>query len=259
MRAIWHFIKTGNTCSGRQIPVHLIRAALYVTIVMMWAYTWSMVPEQTWASLGLTWQIIVWYILIAEVPAFTGMTPYRVIEADFREGKFQTYFSRPYSWLPLFLAQECGYLPVNFVVIAAAGLLSGYAVTGEVPFDWVIGLQVVIHLAVAMFIWLCLLVCTGLTTLWVGSSNLAYWLIQKGGFILGGLLLPLSLYPQWLQDIAIFTPFVAVFYIPAQGILPDPVFGFIDGLLYQIFMLGVVLIFTTWFYSCFQKKILREG
>jgi ABC-2 type transport system permease protein len=43
-----------------------------------------------------------------------------------------------------------------------------------------------------------------------------YWVWQKCGFVLGGLLVPLELYPAWLRDVALASPFAAMLHGPAH-------------------------------------------
>jgi ABC-2 type transport system permease protein len=48
------------------------------------------------------------------------------------------------------------------------------------------------------------------------------WIYQKLIFILGGMLIPLDFYPQWLQSIAKALPFAYMMYGPARlFVTPD--------------------------------------
>ena len=37
--------------------------------------------------------------------------------------------------------------------------------------------------------------------------------------LLGGMMLPLSLFPQWAQDVLVWTPFPYLFYVPVMTLL----------------------------------------
>ena len=43
-----------------------------------------------------------------------------------------------------------------------------------------------------------------------------YWIWQKSAFILGGLFLPIEVYPAWLQKIAFWSPFSAMMHGPGR-------------------------------------------
>jgi ABC-2 type transport system permease protein len=47
----------------------------------------------------------------------------------------------------------------------------------------------------------------GLLAFWLHDVAPVYWVWQKLMFVLGGLLLPLELYPAFIQRVAAFTPF----------------------------------------------------
>ena len=50
-------------------------------------------------------------------------------------------------------------------------------------------------------------VLIGLTAFWLSDISPLFWIWQKLLFVLGGLMLPLSLYPAWLHEAAHYTPF----------------------------------------------------
>lgn len=73
------------------------------------------------------------------------------------------------------------------------------------------------------------------------------WIYQKFIFILGGFLIPLDLYPDWLQVIAKALPFSAMIYGPSKLFIA-PSWGFLaEVLLLQaawIIALGTALMFS---------------
>ena len=50
----------------------------------------------------------------------------------------------------------------------------------------------------------------GCAAFWLQDASPVYWIWQKFNFVLGGLILPLSLYPEWLQKVAYLSPFSAL-------------------------------------------------
>ena len=59
-------------------------------------------------------------------------------------------------------------------------------------------------------------VAIGLCAVWLQDCSPVYWIWQKCAFILGGLLLPLEIYPPWLREIALWTPFSAIMHGPGR-------------------------------------------
>jgi ABC-2 type transport system permease protein len=61
----------------------------------------------------------------------------------------------------------------------------------------------------------------GLSAFWIVDASPVQWVWQKSSFVLGGLFVPLSLYPSWLRTLALMTPFSALLHGPGSM-----VFGF---------------------------------
>jgi ABC-2 type transport system permease protein len=67
-----------------------------------------------------------------------------------------------------------------------------------------------------------LYVALGLLSFWLSDATPLYWVASKLMFILGGLMLPLELYPRWLQLIAACTPFPSLLAGPGSFVLHEP-------------------------------------
>ncbi len=62
----------------------------------------------------------------------------------------------------------------------------------------------------------------GLLAFWLQDVAPVYWVWQKLMFVLGGLMLPLELYPVFIQRAAAFTPFPTLLAAPASFMLGTP-------------------------------------
>lgn len=59
----------------------------------------------------------------------------------------------------------------------------------------------------------------GLLAFWLQDVAPVYWVWQKLMFVLGGLMLPLELYPAFIQRAAVLTPFPSLLAEPASFVL----------------------------------------
>ena len=59
----------------------------------------------------------------------------------------------------------------------------------------------------------------GYAAAWTGSSAPLFWIWQKLTFILGGVMIPLTLYPAPYGSLAAASPFAAMFFAPASFLL----------------------------------------
>jgi ABC-2 type transport system permease protein len=56
----------------------------------------------------------------------------------------------------------------------------------------------------------------GLSAFWVEDTTPIDWIYAKLVFTLGGMFLPLELFPDWLAQIARWLPFASMAYAPAR-------------------------------------------
>jgi ABC-2 type transport system permease protein len=98
--------------------------------------------------------------------------------------------------------------------VAIAAFVCALAFTGRLPTASVFAYVVPFGLA-AMVLVIGLYVLIGLAAFWLGDISPLFWVAQKLLFILGGLMLPLSLYPEWMQRVAYWTPFPSLLAGPA--------------------------------------------
>jgi ABC-2 type transport system permease protein len=56
----------------------------------------------------------------------------------------------------------------------------------------------------------------GAISFWLGDAKSAWYLFQKLVFLTGGMLLPLQIFPSWLQVLSWALPFWTMAYAPAR-------------------------------------------
>ncbi|HXT48688.1 MAG TPA: hypothetical protein VN717_08605, partial [Gemmatimonadaceae bacterium] len=131
-----------------------------------------------------------------------------------------------------------GALAMRAPVLLVAACATGLAFGGRPAHPGVITRVVAIGIIaiVVMSIWYAAL---GLLAFWLGDIAPVYWIWQKLTFVLGGLLLPLSFYPDIVIRIARATPFPALLTGPASFVLARPVFGTLELLAWLVVWLIV--------------------
>ena len=55
-----------------------------------------------------------------------------------------------------------------------------------------------------------------LLAFWVEDTGPFFWIYSKVLFTLGGLFVPIDIYPEWLRRVAVMMPFNYVLYQPAR-------------------------------------------
>jgi ABC-2 type transport system permease protein len=85
------------------------------------------------------------------------------------------------------------------------------------------------------------------------------WIYQKLIFILGGFLIPLDLYPAWLQPIAKATPFAQAIYGPARFFVDPSLERFGQVLLGQWLWLAVLFGLLAFLYQQSTQRLAING
>lgn len=166
-------------------------------------------------ALGQSPSGYVWYLAVTEWIMLAQPSIYLEIEADVRNGDVAYQLSRPLSYVGAKLSAALGELGLRWLVLGASGLLLGRVFGGEWPSpDGMLGALLVG--ALASVVMLLAYTAIGLSAFWLHDVMPAYLIWQKLSFVLGGLMLPIGIYPDWLRSIAQHTPFAAMLYGPGQ-------------------------------------------
>ena len=150
---------------------------------------------------------LVWYLALTEWAVLSAPMVFLSIEADVRSGDIACRLVRPVPYVGAQIAEALGETAVRLAALGPTAFLCAWFFAGGLPAD-PRGLWLAPPLAfLASTLWVLSLVLIGLSAFWIVDTNPVYWIWQKLGFVLGGLLFPLELYPDWLRRIALFTPF----------------------------------------------------
>ena len=202
--------------SLRQRGALVGRAAFYLLLLLVFSRVWRVVSESGAAS-GLDQEralagaaAFVWYLAITEWIVLSLPELYLEIEQDVRSGELAYRLAQPVDYVASKIAEGLGALVVRATVLGITGVVGAWWLSGSGP---------PLHLSAALvtgglgiLIGVVFTVSVGLTAVWTQDARPIYWVWQKLGFILGGLILPLDVYPEWLRSFAEWTPFHAYLY-----------------------------------------------
>lgn len=180
-----------------------------ITCLLIFAHLWKIAAAKH-GAVALNPDQLLWYIAFNEWVLISLPDIQYDMEEDLRSGSLAYLLPRPISYLGTKFAEGAGILCVNLTVLGIVAFLFTWIRIGTVPFHFAdFSLAVVLGL-VAGCVSLLFQMMIGLTAFWVKEVSPFSWIWEKFLFLLGGLILPLTIYPQWLQTIAHFTPFPAI-------------------------------------------------
>ena len=199
------------------------RVGFYFLVLLVFARLWQAVLSAEAGRSGSgaegSWQSYVWYLAVTEWIMLSLPLLYQDIERDVRSGDIAYHLTRPLPYLASRLAQAVGDLSLRLLTLAPVGVLFARLASGGWPSEpwallWVVPIGLLASLLMLSFH-----CCIGLTAFWLQDCTPVYLVWQKLAFVLGGLMLPLSIYPGWLQSIALASPFAAMLYGPGRLVL----------------------------------------
>ncbi|MFI5308916.1 MAG: ABC-2 family transporter protein [Polyangiales bacterium] len=193
--------------------VLIARAVFYVLVLFIFS--------RIWKTLGQGGDRYVWYLAVTEWVTLSQPRLFLEIERDVRSGEIAYQLTRPTSYLVMQLAEGAGELVLGLSVLGLVGLCAATLLTSSLPDPTGLLFAGALGLTAAVLLLLCNALI-GLSAFWLQDCSPLYWLWQKANFVLGGLFLPLALYPSWLRLIALWLPFSAIVGGPGSMLLePD--------------------------------------
>lgn len=191
--------------------------AFYVIVVAVLAGLWRAAVDANGGSIaGYSAVAFTWYIATSE--AATVSLNIRMIDdigRDIGSGAVAVELLRPAPVLGVRLASEIGHALPKLAGCGVVGAVLATVTAGGPPRPAALLLAAPsLVMAVA-----CNIVAQHAfagAAFWLRDAGATWFLYQKFVFIVGGMLIPLEVLPDWLQRAASVLPFRAMAYIPAR-------------------------------------------
>lgn len=196
----------------------LARALFMLVVIFVFAQLW----RTTYTSLqvndidGFAFPQILWYLVLGET-IYMGLPRISaLVDSEVKSGQLAYTLNRPYSYAlyhyGLYLGKLALALPINFCL----GGVVAYLQVGLPPFAWGNLLAALPALLLGLTLHFLIAFCIGLLAFWFEDTASFYLLYSRVMMILGGMLLPLDLFPQGLRQVAAVLPISLIIYAPAK-------------------------------------------
>jgi ABC-2 type transport system permease protein len=241
------------------LPAFLVRNVFFVVIVFIFWSLWKVIFAGRSVLAGLSIVQMLWYLTFTETIEISKSRVLSQVQEEVKDGTLAVTLGRPYSY-PLFhLSRAMGESIVKIVPMLLVGLLLGTLFVGPLPGYFralPLGIVLIVAGLVVTNLWMLLI---GLLAFWTEEVSPFYWIVQKLVFIVGGLFLPIDLFPGWLAGIARVLPFAFSAYWPAYTMVSGSTSAFFTGLvgaLAYIVALGAVVALV---FSLGRKRVHAQG
>lgn len=253
LRPYAFLIRLGFVETMRNKSVAIGRVLFLGVLLLIFSSLWRALADQ--GSLGgIASGDFVWYLALTEWTALALPHMHLSMERDMRSGDFACQLPRPVSYAWAQVCENIGIMLARQILLFIFGVPLAWLIAGgwpsnpaqlwmAIPLGLLSGVVTVISIA-----WI------GLLSALIQDADAPYWLWQKLSFLLGGLLIPLTIYPSWVETIASFTPFYVMLFGVGRHALEGASTELALLTLGQIALWGVGLaLVTQWVYG----RILR--
>jgi ABC-2 type transport system permease protein len=197
----------------------MIGSTLFLAVVMfvfnrLWTVTYASGSAKTLA--GFTLDQMIWYLVATET-IIMSMTPiHRHIEREIREGDVAIRLNKPYSFLgfhwSVFLGE--GLLKAGILVLIGGSV--AMLMNGPIPFQFLSIPALVLTFLLTATLSFLYGSMIGLLAFWTEDVTGFYFIFDRIKWLLGGFLMPITLFPDWLFKIVEWMPFSLMIFRPAS-------------------------------------------
>jgi ABC-2 type transport system permease protein len=219
----------------------LFRALMLVVLVFilseLWKTTFSL--HGTRILSGFSLSDMVWYLVAAETIAMSLPQLTRRIDQEVRSGQLAYLLGRPCSYVLYNFAHYLGERLVRLCMNGAVGIVLALVIVGLPHFTWqgVLSWPLMVFMAVSIdFV---IYFGIGLLAFWAEETQPFAFIFSRLTLVLGGVLVPLEIFPQPLRSIAQALPFSAILYGPARTLVHFELDRFVALLVQQGLTLAI--------------------
>ena len=182
--------------------------------LQLWRATYAAEGKATIA--GFTVAQMLWYLAITEAIMTSRPRLSGIIDEEVRSGEIAYRLVRPYTYAGYHLAAHAAERALRFLVNLAVGCTLALVYVGPVSLAWggvAVGL---LAAGQGLLIDFLALFAIGLLAFWIEDTSSVQLIYSRVLMLLGGMLLPLEVFPEPIRSVAAALPFSTMVYAPAR-------------------------------------------
>lgn len=166
---------------------------------------------------GFTLNTMIWYLTMTEIVTISTTNYYKRVSEDIKSGNVAYLLNKPYHYVGYAFFDNMGKVLLRFVINSIVGIAVALLYVGPMEgFElWMVPM-VALGLLMGIVLNFFCNFALALTAFWVEENMPFRWIFHKLIFTLGGMLLPLELFPERLGQISRWLPFAYITYRPAK-------------------------------------------
>ncbi|HEY0734867.1 MAG TPA: ABC-2 family transporter protein [Herpetosiphonaceae bacterium] len=220
----------------------LIRTSFLVMVLYIFTQLWRTTngSQDVVALTGFEIPQLIWYLAFTEAIIMSAVAlGENDVDREVRSGDIAYRLARPLPYPLYHLGAALGERLLRFVLNLIVGALVALIVVGPIPLA-PLSLLAAFSAALLGFVvdWIWTFTIS-LLSFWVEDTMGLHLLYRRAQMLLGGMLIPLSAYPEWLGNITRLLPFQYLVYQPARLFVETTVTGWFN-LMATLALIGLV-------------------
>lgn len=228
-----------------ELAMRAVQMVLFIGVFMaLWTTAFGVSGRMEMAGFSLA--EVVWYLAMTETIALSASRVFIEIGEAVRAGDLAYTLARPLSYPFYQVANSLGNSAPRFLLNLLTGVAVVWIGTGQVAGNLPGMIAFVGMAALALLLDALVAVLIGLLAFWIEEVMPVFWIYQKLLFTVGGMFLPLELFPEWLRRVAEWLPFQFITYVPARAFVAfEPEFvlrAAIGQMIYVVILIALVVL-----------------
>lgn len=199
----------------------LVRGVFLIVIMYVFAQLWTTTFDSTQHSAfaGYDAQTVVWYLAVTEAIIMGTPRLVNVISEEIKQGDIAYRLTKPVNYVLYYYAQYLGETVIRIALNLVIGGSVACSFFGLPHLSWSAVFWFVAAMLIAVTMQFVLQMNIALTLFWLEDGRGLDLIVSRLVMILGGMMIPLPLFPKWLATICAWLPFQVVAYLPASTLV----------------------------------------
>jgi ABC-2 type transport system permease protein len=239
----------------------LSRNVFFIFIMFIYLMLWKNIYGQKGTTIGgLSLNAMIWYLVITELVTLSRTDIHLQVNEDVRSGNIAYLLNKPYNYVIYCFSYFVGEIGIKLLTNGVIGIAIGFIYAGSLKNFTIIHIPfILLSLILGCIINFFTYITLALTSFWFEDNTAFFWIYSKLIFTLGGMLMPIELFPKWLQNLSRYLPFAYVTYVPARLAVNFSFLNFYKQFSIQIVYMGVFFITAMLLYSKGAKNLNVNG
>jgi len=228
-------------------------------IIFIFTQLWQIIYSEGQIISGFSIAMMLWYFVMTESIVTSLPSIVKRVGAEIKEGQIANYLNKPYNYLLYQYSTYLGKAVFNFFLTFLIGSIVVLPILGGIEFNFLNIPLIFLAVILAISLNFILMMFLGMFSFWFEESGSLRMIYNKIVFTLGGMLLPLEIFPQWLSKISKLLPFSYIAYYPAKLFVNFNFGLFWQVIRTQIFWIVIFSGLTLMMYKIGVRKVSING